>query len=161
MSQQRQLETLQRKRREGKFPVVRVGDEDREFVAVFFGGSSPTVSLADASGRVEARSVADWKRLGAEFSARSRSLARSYVAATPASPGREYAVRTEGGTYRAYRASDAAAAQRQHEAARGTGPGERVLSVDLVTHPSDLQRKPSGVLQREIEAYLSRTGSGG
>lgn len=161
MSQQSQLEALRRRRSEGKFPIVQVGDEDREFIAVQFGGPSPTVSLADPSGRVEARSVADWKRMGAKFSARSRSLPRSYVASPQASRSREYAVLTEGGVYRAYRAEDATSARRQHEAAHGSRPGERALSIDLVTSPSDLQRRPSSVLQREIEAYLGRAGSGG
>lgn len=84
MSQTRQLETLQARRRAGKFPVVRVGDEDYEFVAAFFGGTSPMVNLASPDGEVKSRSVADWKRLGADFVARSRSLPHSYVA--PAHP---------------------------------------------------------------------------
>jgi hypothetical protein len=80
MSQTRQLETLRKKRYEGKFPTVRVGQEDYEFLMVVFGGSSPLVSLASPRGEVKAHSVAEWKRLGAEFSARSRSLPASYVA---------------------------------------------------------------------------------
>lgn len=158
MSQTSQLEALQRRRREGKFPVVRVGGEDREFIGVAFGGSSPSVSLADPSGRVESRTVADWRRMGAEFSARSRSLPRSYVAA--ASTTREYAVLTESGAVRSYRAEDASAARRRHESELGGRRGERVLTVDLVTHPSDLQRKPSGLLKREIDAYLASLASG-
>lgn len=79
MSQTRQLEVLRQKRREGKFPSVKVSGEDYEFIGVQFGGASPTVSLAAPSGETKTRSVADWKRIGAEFSARSRSLPRSYV----------------------------------------------------------------------------------
>ena len=83
MTQTRALETLRARRQEGKFPVVKVGPDNYEFVGVAFGGSSPTVSLVSPSGEIRGRTVAEWKKLGAEFKARSRSLPRSYLPPDP------------------------------------------------------------------------------
>lgn len=157
MSQTRQLEVLRQKRREGKFPSVKVSGEDYEFLGVQFGGASPTVSLAAPTGETKSRTVAEWKRLGAEFSARSRSLPRSYVT-SQASPTRHYSVLTRDGNVSIVEAWDATQARQQHEAIHGNQNGKKIMTIDLVAGPKAYVPKPSGILQREIDAWIRDHG---
>ena len=85
MTQTRQLETLRDRKQRGERPVVQVGDQDYEFAAVYFGGSSPSVSLIDPDGNTRNQTAAAWTKAGATFRGRSRDLAKTR-------PGRSRAI---------------------------------------------------------------------